>query len=207
MKWVRLLFEDPTSPCLVRSTVAISHRFSWNLELFLPLVSRRCLHAASKGSHLRDGSFAHGGWHLPYFDETSEGGPGYVEAGGFLLGPHVRESRGLLGQTLLNRSRSAEPLNNEPQVRGFSNTHRTARVTELDGAHRTSSKPCASQSRRTAQTSTSSECWTHAHTDQARPRRRIPANDRPTDRKQRQTALSRRPRPQNRFGWSTAGGD
>ena len=35
VKWVRLLFEDPTSPCLVRSTVAISHRFSWNLGLFL----------------------------------------------------------------------------------------------------------------------------------------------------------------------------
>jgi hypothetical protein len=109
---------------------------------------------------------------------------GYVEAGGFLLGAaRTRISRPTEPNASEQEQVIAEPLNNEAQVRGFSNTHRTARVTELDGAHRTSSKPCASQSRRTAQTSTSSECWTHAHTDQARPRRRIPANDRPTDRK------------------------
>jgi hypothetical protein len=43
----------------------------------------------------RDGGFAHGGWHLRYFDDTSQQWvvQGCAEAGGFLFGRRTYEMR------------------------------------------------------------------------------------------------------------------
>jgi dihydrofolate reductase len=50
-----------------------------------------------------DGGFAHGGWHMPYFDELSQDWvvEGYVDPGGFLLGRRTYE---ILGAFLAHRS-------------------------------------------------------------------------------------------------------
>ena len=66
----------------------------------------------------RSGGFAHGGWHMPYFDDLSRNWvvEGYAEAGGFLLGrrtyellasywPHASEEEQVI----------AEPLNTLPK--------------------------------------------------------------------------------------------
>jgi dihydrofolate reductase len=66
----------------------------------------------------RDGGFEHGGWHLPYFDETSREWvvQGYAEAGGFLFGRRTYEN---LASYWPNASEEeqviAEPLNTKPK--------------------------------------------------------------------------------------------
>ena len=61
--------------------------------------------------------FAHGGWHLPYMDETAQKwvADGYAEAGGFLFG---RRTYGLLAGYWPNAKPEeapvAEPLNKLP---------------------------------------------------------------------------------------------
>ena len=64
------------------------------------------------------GSFVHGGWHLGYFDERSQGWvlEGIVEAGGFLLGRRTYE---IFAAYWPNASEEeqvlAEPLNTKPK--------------------------------------------------------------------------------------------
>jgi dihydrofolate reductase len=66
----------------------------------------------------RDGGFAHGGWHLPYFDDLSRTWvvQGYAEAGGFLFGRRTYQS---LASYWPNASAEeqviAEPLNTKPK--------------------------------------------------------------------------------------------
>jgi dihydrofolate reductase len=66
----------------------------------------------------RDGGFAHGGWHMRYFDERSQEWvlEGIVEASGFLLGRHTYE---ILGAYWPNAPAEvqllAEPLNTKPK--------------------------------------------------------------------------------------------
>lgn len=56
-----------------------------------------------------DGGFAHGGWHMPYFDELSQDWvvEGYVDPGGFLLGRRTYENSAPIGPPLRRRSRSS----------------------------------------------------------------------------------------------------
>ena len=66
----------------------------------------------------RDGGFEHGGWHLPYFDDTSREWvvQGYAEAGGFLFGRRTYQN---LVADWPNASEEeqviAEPLNTKPK--------------------------------------------------------------------------------------------
>ena len=66
----------------------------------------------------RSGGFAHGGWHMPYFDDLSRAWvvEGYAEAGGFLFGRRTYE---LLASYWPQASEEeqviAEPLNTLPK--------------------------------------------------------------------------------------------
>jgi dihydrofolate reductase len=65
------------------------------------------------------GGFPHGGWHLPYFDEMSQGWvvDYLTEAGGFLLGRRTYEILGGYWATNSNPEEHvvAEPLNSKPK--------------------------------------------------------------------------------------------
>jgi dihydrofolate reductase len=62
--------------------------------------------------------FAHGGWHIPYFDEISQQwvAAGYVEAGGFLFGRRTYELlAGYWPHASEEEAPVAEPLNKLPK--------------------------------------------------------------------------------------------
>jgi dihydrofolate reductase len=62
--------------------------------------------------------FAHGGWHLPYFDETSQQwvAAGYAEAGGFLFGRRTYELlAGYWPHAKEEEAPVADPLNKLPK--------------------------------------------------------------------------------------------
>ncbi len=64
------------------------------------------------------GGFAHGGWHLPYFDDTSRGwvAGSYAAAGGFLFGRRTFESlAGYWPNASQEEQAIAEPLNTRPK--------------------------------------------------------------------------------------------
>lgn len=66
----------------------------------------------------REGGFEHGGWHMPYFDETSQGWvvQGYVEAGGFLFGRRTYENLAAYWPNASEEEQViAEPLNTKPK--------------------------------------------------------------------------------------------
>src|SRR6266545_2747862 len=65
-----------------------------------------------------DGGFAHGGWHLRYFDELAQDWvvEGYVEPGGFLLGRRTYEILGAYWPTASEQEQViARPLNTLPK--------------------------------------------------------------------------------------------
>jgi dihydrofolate reductase len=65
-----------------------------------------------------DGGFAHGGWHMPYFDELSQDWvvEGYVDPGGFLLGRRTYEILGAYWPTAPEEEQViARPLNTLPK--------------------------------------------------------------------------------------------
>ena len=64
------------------------------------------------------GGFQHGGWHLPYFDDTSRKwvADSYAEAGGFLFGRRTFESlAGYWPHASEEEQVIAEPLNTKPK--------------------------------------------------------------------------------------------
>jgi dihydrofolate reductase len=66
----------------------------------------------------RDGGFAHGGWHLPYFDDTSREWVvrGYAEAGGFLFGRRTYQNLAAYWPNASEEEQViAEPLNTKPK--------------------------------------------------------------------------------------------
>lgn len=66
----------------------------------------------------RDGGFEHGGWHLPYFDDTSRAWvvQGYAEAGGFLFGRRTYENLAAYWPNASEEEQViAEPLNTKPK--------------------------------------------------------------------------------------------
>jgi dihydrofolate reductase len=66
----------------------------------------------------REGGFEHGGWHLPYFDDTSRTWvvQGYAEAGGFLLGRRTYENLAAYWPNASEEEQViAEPLNTKPK--------------------------------------------------------------------------------------------
>ena len=66
----------------------------------------------------RDGGFEHGGWHLPYFDDTSRAWvvQGYAEAGGFLFGRRTYENLAAYWPNASEEEQViAEPLNSKPK--------------------------------------------------------------------------------------------
>ena len=66
----------------------------------------------------RDGGFEHGGWHLPYFDDTSREWVvrGYAEAGGFLFGRRTYENLAAYWPNASEEEQViAEPLNTKPK--------------------------------------------------------------------------------------------
>jgi dihydrofolate reductase len=66
----------------------------------------------------RDGDFEHGGWHLPYFDDTSREWvvQGYAEAGGFLFGRRTYQNLAAYWPNASEEEQViAEPLNTKPK--------------------------------------------------------------------------------------------
>jgi dihydrofolate reductase len=66
----------------------------------------------------REGGFEHGGWHLPYFDETAREWvvQGYAEAGGFLFGRRTYENLAAYWPNASDEEQViAEPLNTKPK--------------------------------------------------------------------------------------------
>jgi dihydrofolate reductase len=66
----------------------------------------------------RDGGFEHGGWHLPYFDDTSREWvvQGYAEAGGFLFGRRTYQNLAAYWPNASEEEQViAEPLNTKPK--------------------------------------------------------------------------------------------
>ena len=66
----------------------------------------------------RDGGFEQGGWHLPYFDDTSRAWvvQGYAEAGGFLFGRRTYENLAAYWPNASDEEQViAEPLNTKPK--------------------------------------------------------------------------------------------
>jgi dihydrofolate reductase len=66
----------------------------------------------------RDGGFEHGGWHLPYFDDTSREWVvrGYAEAGGFLFGRRTYQNLAAYWPNASEEEQViAEPLNTKPK--------------------------------------------------------------------------------------------
>jgi len=67
----------------------------------------------------KTGGFAHGGWHLPYFDEMSQKWvvDNLTEAGGFLLGRRTYEILGSYWATNTSEEEQvvARPLNSKPK--------------------------------------------------------------------------------------------
>ena len=66
----------------------------------------------------RDGGFEHGGWHLPYFDDTSRAWvvQGYAEAGGSLSGRRTYENLAAYWPNASEEEQViAEPLNSKPK--------------------------------------------------------------------------------------------
>jgi dihydrofolate reductase len=64
------------------------------------------------------GGFAHGGWHLPYFDDLSRDWvvEGYAKAGGFLFGRRTYESLAAYWPNASEEEQPvAEPLNTKPK--------------------------------------------------------------------------------------------
>ncbi len=65
-----------------------------------------------------DGGFAHGGWHMPYFDDIAQSWvvEGYVDPGGFLLGRRTFEILAAYWPTAPEEEQViAEPLNTLPK--------------------------------------------------------------------------------------------
>ena len=65
-----------------------------------------------------DGGFQHGGWAIPYFDETAQGGvvEGFAEAGGFLFGRRTIETLAAYWPRASDEEQVvAEPLNTKPK--------------------------------------------------------------------------------------------
>jgi dihydrofolate reductase len=66
----------------------------------------------------RDGGFEHGGWHLPYFDDTSREWVvrGYAEAGGFLFGRRTYQNLAAYWPNASEEEQViAEPLKTKPK--------------------------------------------------------------------------------------------
>jgi dihydrofolate reductase len=66
----------------------------------------------------RTGGFAHGGWHLPYFDDLSREWvvEGYTKAGGFLFGRRTYESLAAYWPNASEEEQAvAQPLNTKPK--------------------------------------------------------------------------------------------
>jgi dihydrofolate reductase len=66
----------------------------------------------------RDGGFDQGGWHLPYFDDTSRAWvvQGYAEAGGFLFGRRTYQNLAAYWPNASDEEQViAEPLNTKPK--------------------------------------------------------------------------------------------
>jgi dihydrofolate reductase len=66
----------------------------------------------------RDGGFEYGGWHLPYFDDTSREWVvrGYAEAGGFLFGRRTYQNLAAYWPNASEEEQViAEPLNTKPK--------------------------------------------------------------------------------------------
>jgi dihydrofolate reductase len=66
----------------------------------------------------RSGGFEHGGWHLQYFEDTSQGRvlEGLTEAGGFLLGRRTYENFAAYWPNASEEEQViAEPLNTKPK--------------------------------------------------------------------------------------------
>jgi dihydrofolate reductase len=66
----------------------------------------------------REGGFEHGGWHLPYFDDTSREWvvQGYAEAGGFLFGRRTYENLAAYWPNASEEEQViAQPLNTKPK--------------------------------------------------------------------------------------------
>jgi dihydrofolate reductase len=64
------------------------------------------------------GGFAHGGWHLPYFDDLSRDWvvEGYAKAGGFLFGRRTYDSLAAYWPNASEEEQAvAEPLNTKPK--------------------------------------------------------------------------------------------
>jgi dihydrofolate reductase len=74
--------------------------------------------APGRADEDENGDFAHGGWHLRYFDELAQGWvvEGYVEPGGFLLGRRTYEILGAYWPTASEEEQViARPLNTLPK--------------------------------------------------------------------------------------------
>src|SRR6266545_7084020 len=74
--------------------------------------------APGRADEDEDGGFAHGGWHLRYFDELAQDWvvEGYVEPGGFLLGRRTYEILGAYWPTASEQEQViARPLNTLPK--------------------------------------------------------------------------------------------
>jgi dihydrofolate reductase len=73
------------------------------------------------------GGFAHGGWHLPYFDEMSQNWvvEYLTDAGGFLLGRRTYEILGSYWATNTSEEEQvvAEPLNSKPKFVASTTLH------------------------------------------------------------------------------------
>src|SRR5450755_63926 len=82
------------------------------------------------------GGFEHGGWHLRYFDDLSRRwvAENLTGAGGFLLGPHLRELRGPLAEGVRGGAVPRPASEHAAKVRGVNDTRRATRVAELKGA-------------------------------------------------------------------------
>ena len=93
--------------------------------------------APSYASEDPAGGFAHGGWHIPYFDDLSQKWivSSISAARAFLFGaPDLRDLRGALAARGRRERPLAEPLNTRPEVRRIRDAHRATGVDELDPA-------------------------------------------------------------------------